>query len=135
MPAKNMLLTTEEHRQIIDISDQVASVIGEFFVEDGIVCISVAHCTCGLYVNENEAGLLKDTLKMLDKLTTAEHWLHDRIDNNASAHMAASLIGSSVTLPVRAGKIVLGTWQRILFAEFDGPRASRSITVTVICDN
>ncbi len=135
MSSANFVVATDQSRQIIDISDQVADAVRESRIQDGIVCVSVAHCTCALYVNENEAGLLQDTLDMLYGIAASLRWKHDRIDNNANAHLAASVIGNSVTLPVQAGKIVLGTWQRILFVELDGPRASRHITVTAICDN
>lgn len=137
---KRLALTTDRRRSIIDITDAVAEALHGMDIGAGLVCISVPHCTCCVYVNENEAGLLEDTLLLLDNIggtrtTCVRHgnWRHDRIDNNADAHLCASLVGNSVTLPVRGGRMELGTWQRIMLVELDGPR-SRRVTVTAIGD-
>jgi secondary thiamine-phosphate synthase enzyme len=83
-------------------------------------------------INENESGLVSDIMQLLEKLVPAHAgYLHDRIDNNADAHLKATLLGSSETIPVVNGELLLGTWQSIFLAEFDGPRA-REINVTVI---
>ena len=93
--------------------------------------ISVPHCTCTVYVNENESGLVADTLEIIDKLTAGGAWRHNRIDNNAAAHLATSIMGNAVCLPVSGGQVELGTWQRIMLIELDGPR-HRRVTVTAI---
>ena len=133
MPAESFTVTTDARRSILDITDTVAEALHAMDIGAGIICISVPHCTCAVYVNENEAGLLEDTLLLLDNIGGHADWRHDRIDNNADAHLCASVLGNSVTLPVRAGRIQLGTWQRIMLVELDGPR-SRHITVTAIAD-
>ena len=130
---KRLALTTDRRRSIIDITDMVAEALQGMDIGAGLVCISVPHCTCCVYVNENEAGLLEDTLLLLDNIGSHGNWRHDRIDNNADAHLCASLVGNSVTLPVRGGRMELGTWQRIMLVELDGPR-SRRVTVTAIGD-
>ncbi len=131
MPAETFSLTTDHRRSILDITDTVAELLREMAVDAGLICISVPHCTCCLYVNENEAGLLEDTLLLLDNIGGRGNWRHDRIDNNADAHLCASVVGNSVTLPVRAGRIELGTWQRVMLVELDGPR-TRRVTLTAI---
>jgi secondary thiamine-phosphate synthase enzyme len=123
-----LTLNTNSRRQIVDITAEVAAALAD--AGDGLVCISIPHCTCAVYVNENESGLVQDTLGLIDKLSQGA-WKHDRIDDNADAHLAASIIGNSVCLPVEQGRLVLGTWQRIMLVELDGPRR-RTVNVTVV---
>lgn len=112
----------------MDVTSEIAAAVAD--AGDGLACISVPHCTCAVYVNENETGLVQDTLALIDKLSQGT-WQHDRIDDNAGAHLAASLIGNSVCLPVQSGRLVLGTWQRVMLIELDGPRR-RTLHVTVV---
>ena len=133
MPAESFTLTTDRRRNILDITDMVAEALCGMDMDAGLICISVPHCTCCVYVNENEAGLLEDTLLLLDNIGGTGNWRHDRIDNNADAHLCAALVGNSVTLPVRGGRMELGTWQRVMLVELDGPR-TRRVTVTAIRD-
>ena len=133
MPAETFTVTTDRRRSIIDITDMVAEALQGMDIAAGLVSVSVPHCTCCVYVNENEAGLLEDTLLLLDSMAGRGNWRHDRIDNNADAHLCASVVGNSVTLPVRGGRMELGTWQRVMLVELDGPR-TRRITVTAIGD-
>ncbi len=133
MPRKRFSVSTSKRREIIDITPQVEEIVRDSGVNEGIVCISAAHCTAAIYVNEYEGGLLRDTLRLIDEMTTRGDWEHDRIDDNAAAHLAASVIGSSVVLPVTGGRVELGTWQRVLLVELDGPR-QRGVTVTVVAD-
>ncbi len=133
MPAEMFAISTDCRRQITDITDQVAGSLAGMDLGDGLVCISVPHCTCCVYVNENESGLVEDTLALLDTIGRG-NWRHDRIDDNADAHLCASVVGNSVTLPVRGGRMELGTWQRVMLVELDGPR-SRRVTVTAIADS
>jgi len=128
MPTHQLTLSTGGRRQIVDITSQVAAAIAD--AGDGLVCVSVPHCTCAVYVNENESGLVQDTLALIDKLSQGA-WRHDRIDSNADAHLAATLIGNAVCLPIHSGKLVLGTWQRVMLVELDGPRR-RTVHVTVV---
>ena len=131
MPIVRFSVTTNSHRQIVDITAQVQDAVAEAGIQDGLVMISVAHCTCTVYVNENESGLVADTLEIVDKLTAGGAWRHNRIDDNAAAHLAASIMGNAVCLPVSGGQIELGTWQRIMLVELDGPR-NRRVTLTAI---
>ncbi len=131
MPVEHLQISTRQRREIIDITARVADAVAAAGIRDGLVCVSVPHCTCTVYVNENESGLVSDTLKLLSQITGTTGWQHDRIDDNAAAHLAASLVGNAVLLPVSGGKVELGTWQRIMLAELDGPR-NRRVTVTVV---
>ena len=100
---------------------------------NGAVLVSIPHCTCGVYLNENEDGLLDDTLKAVGFLGRLSHWRHDIIDNNAAAHLGATLVGNSVLVPVQGGTLHLGTWQRVLMIELDGPR-TRQINLMVLAE-
>ncbi len=131
MPVHGFHTRTASHREIVDITNRVQQAVGEANCAEGLVCVTASHCTCTVYVNENESSLVADTLELISKLTSDRSWRHDRIDDNAAAHLAASVLGNSVCLPISGGQIELGTWQRIMLVELDGPR-DRRVTVTVI---
>ena len=133
MPTQRLRIGTGNRRQIIDITRQVQEAVGAAGCDQGLACISVPHCTCTVYVNENESGLVADMLQFISQLAGGGSWRHNRIDNNAEAHLMASLMGSSVCLPLSGGQVELGTWQRIMLIELDGPR-ERRVTVTVVPD-
>lgn len=127
-----MDIQTTRQTELIDITDKVRLVVKESGVNNGICVVSTKHTTSSILVNENESGLRKDIVDMLE-LLIPEHkpYVHNRIDNNAHAHLRAVLLGMSEVIPIEDGHLILGTWQRIFFAELDGPRM-RTVTVTVI---
>jgi secondary thiamine-phosphate synthase enzyme len=131
VPHLQLSITTEAVRQIVDITDEAREAVRASGVRDGLALVAVPHCTCAVYVNENEDGLVADTLAFLSDLAASGKWQHDRIDDNAAAHLVAAVMGSGVCLPVAGCGIELGTWQRIMLVELDGPR-QRCLTVTVI---
>ncbi len=131
MPTQRFCISTGKRRQVSDITSQVQEAVRAAGCDQGLACISVPHCTCVVYVNENENGLVADTLQFINQLPAGGRWQHNRIDNNAEAHLVASLMGSSTCLSVSGGQVELGTWQRIMLIELDGPR-ERRVTVTVV---
>ena len=127
-------LTTQAHNEVVDITERVNEIVQESRVVDGLCCVFTPHATAAITVNENDdPNIGTDFLSALRKLV-AEHdgWLHDRVDNNAAAHIKSALIGPSETIPIEEGKLALGTWQNVFFCEFDGPRRQRAIVVTVL---
>jgi secondary thiamine-phosphate synthase enzyme len=114
---------------VINVTVQVRSALKQAPVGQGIAVVSVSHTTCGLCVNEDETGLKKDIVRMasqlLDALERQERFQHDRIDDNARAHLTSILLGHSITLPIADGELLLGTWQSIFLLELDGPRTRR----------
>lgn len=120
-------IKTNKRVELIDITDRAQSLVEK----NGILLAFVTHTTAGLYVNENEPGLVKDVLNMLDRLVQQQSYYHNRIDNNADSHLKAILVGNSAAIPVENGRLRLGTWQRLFFCEFDGPRR-RKVHFTVI---
>ena len=125
-------IETSKRIELIDITSEIQEEIMKSEVSEGICIISTGHTTAGIIINENESGLKEDILALLKKLVpTDAGYMHDRIDNNADSHLRAMLLGASETLPVSEGKLELGTWQRIFFAEMDGPR-SRTVNITLL---
>jgi secondary thiamine-phosphate synthase enzyme len=106
----------------IDITDQVKREI-EGSIKDGVLFVVSRHTTCTVIINEAEEGLMKDYLEWAKKLVPPEgHFHHNQIDNNGHAHVLNMLIGNARVVPIRDGRLDLGTWQRIILLEFDGPR-------------
>lgn len=127
-------LNTKQNEEIINITDKVEQIVKKSNIKDGIVHIYVPHATAGIILNESaDPNIKTDFLNALNKLVPKrEDYLHDRIDGNAAAHIKSSLVGSSITLPLKYGQLILGTWQSIMFCEFDGPRNSRKVIVQII---
>jgi secondary thiamine-phosphate synthase enzyme len=125
-------IETSKRTELIDITSEVQEEVRISRVQEGLCIISTRHTTAGIIINENENGLKEDILKLLDRLVPpGAGYRHDRIDNNADSHLKAILIGSSEALPIVQGKLELGTWQSIFFAEMDGPR-HRTVNVTIL---
>jgi len=118
-------IATHSHTQVVDITRQVEDTITHSGVSDGVAVICSAHTTAGLTVNENaDPDVMADVLATLERLIP-RRGPYAHAEGNSDAHVKASLVGLSVTLPVQNGGLVLGTWQGIYFCEFDGPRRRR----------
>ncbi len=131
---KEFVVNSHAENEIMDITADVESIVHGSKVQDGIVTVFVPHATAAVTVNEKaDPNIGVDFLKALRRMVP-EHdgWLHDRVDDNAAAHIKAALIGPSVNVPLENGRLKLGTWQDIFFCEFDGPRSRRRVIVTVI---
>ena len=118
---------TQQRQQAIEITDAVRELVRRSGVRAGLCHVMVLHSTAALVVNEtDDPNIGSDLIQALSR-SVPEHagWLHDRIDDNAHAHIKAALLGPSELLSVSAGELVLGTWQRLLLLEFDGPRERR----------
>ena len=121
-------LSTKERLDLVDITEQVSSFVRECKMESGICLINSLHSTTAIIVNEHESGLAKDILrKVREEFPKRAGWQHDRVDDNADAHLASIFLGHSKTVPIRDGKLVRGTWQNIFLLELDGPRTRRVI--------
>ncbi len=127
-----MNIRTSKRIELVDITKEVKSEVHKSGIDNGICVVSTSHTTTAIILNENETGLRHDILDFLEKLVPPSvGYQHDRIDNNADAHLKAVILGSSETIPVTGGELVLGTWQRIFFVELDGPR-QRTVNITKI---
>ena len=125
--AKQFTVDTKNQVDLADITAQVRSIVHESDVEEGSVIIFVPHTTCGITINENaDPDVKADMIRELNKMVPFEDgYAHG--EGNSAAHIKASLMGSSVTIPLVKGEMVLGTWQGIYLFEGDGPRTRRVI--------
>ncbi len=126
-----LTVSSRQRTDAIDITELVRQLVTEAGVGDGLCTVYVAHTTAGVFINENaDPDVLHDFLTTLDRLVPwAGNYRH--AEGNAAAHIKASLVGTSQSIPIRGGRLLLGRWQGIFFAEFDGPR-ERQVRVTVI---
>mgnify|MGYP002762168567 CR=1 FL=1 len=120
---------TDGPLDVVDITDQVAADVPD--IETGLCTVFVEHTTAAVSINEAEPQLLDDIEQFISSLSAPGGWAHDALDGNADAHLRSSLLGRSISIPVRDGDLALGTWQSILLIECDGPR-TRSLTVTTV---
>ncbi len=124
-------LRSHRKYEMLDITDHVAEIVRQSKMAEGICSVYVTHATAAIVINENDdPNVCVDVLDALDKLIPEGIWRHDRVDNNAAAHIKSALLGPGETIPVRDGKLVLGTWQAIMLVELDGPR-DRRVVVTI----
>jgi len=118
---------TRKHREYVHITPQVEAIVHNSGVRDGMVLVSAMHITAGVYVNDDESGLVADIDRWLEGLAPfrQEYQHHQTGEDNGDSHLKALLIHHQVILPITAGKLDLGTWQRVFYAEFDGQRSKR----------
>jgi secondary thiamine-phosphate synthase enzyme len=128
---ETLRVRSKERIQVIDITGDVEAIVRRSGISEGICLVHLPHATAALVANENERGLLNDIIRKIREEFVREGWEHDRIDDNAYAHLASSFIGPSRAFPVSSGRILRGTWQSILLIELDGPR-ERNVVVTVV---
>ena len=127
----DITLRTRKAQEMIDITQQVADEVRRTGLKDGLCLVFVPHATAAVVINENaDPNVCQDILDAMGGLVPEGAWRHDRIDNNAAAHIKATILGPSETVPVRGGALRLGTWQRLMLMEFDGPR-DRTVIVEV----
>jgi len=128
---ETLKVRSRERIQVIDITEYVEAAVRRSGISEGICLVHLPHATAALVANENERGLINDIIKKIREDFMREGWEHDKIDDNAHAHLASSFIGSSRAFPVSSGRVLRGTWQSILLIELDGPR-ERDVVVTVV---
>jgi secondary thiamine-phosphate synthase enzyme len=120
--ARRLTVQTGAQAQALDITDQVSAFVNESGLRDGLCTVYVPHTTAGVFINENaDPNALLDVLSTLERMVPWEG-SYRHAEGNAAAHIKAILVGSSKVIPVIGGRLSLGRWQGIFFAEFDGPR-------------
>jgi len=119
---KEISIQTNTQTQILDITAQVQKAVGESGIIEGLCCVFVSHTTAGVTINENaDPSVKQDIVMELNKMIPFDD-NYSHLEGNSAAHIKASIIGSSVNIPVKNNNLLLGTWQGICFCEFDGPR-------------
>ena len=125
-------IRTTAKRQMIDLTARVADIVAGTRLDEGLCNVYVTHATAAIVVNENDdPNVCVDVLDLLDRLIPAGRWRHDKVDGNAASHIQATILGPSETIPVRGGKLLLGTWQAVMLVELDGPRDRRIVVTTL----
>jgi secondary thiamine-phosphate synthase enzyme len=120
---------TAKRREFIRITDDIAAIVRKSGVQEGTVLVSAMHITAGVYVNDWEDGLIHDFQTWLEKLAPAgpDYQHHRTGEDNADAHLKRTIMGHQVVLPITGGKLDLGPWEQVFYAEFDGQRRKRVI--------
>ena len=136
---------TDERREFVRITDDVEAAVREAGVQEGLVLVSAMHITAAVWVNDDEPGILEDTLEWLDKLAPpswqppsnedaerlapdpGDYRHHRGGEDNGDAHLKNLLVHHQVVLPITDGKLDLGPWQAVFYCEFDGRRDKRLV--------
>ena len=119
---------TKKHREYINITPQVAESVAKSGVREGMVLVSAMHITAGVFVNDDEPGLLQDIDDWAERLAPFADYRHHRTgETNGDSHLKSLLVHHEVIVPVTEGKLDLGPWQQVFYAEFDGQRKKRLI--------
>jgi secondary thiamine-phosphate synthase enzyme len=118
--------------ELIDITEQINKIVDNSQVKDGLCNVYTPHATAAILINENyDPNVMDDVISALDKIIPEGVWKHDAVDSNGAAHIKAAIIGPSENIPIKDGKLMLGRWQDIMMADFDGPRSNRAIHVHI----
>jgi len=126
-----LTIHTRKTQEMLDITSQVAEAVRRSGVANGLCLVYVPHATAAVVINENaDPNVCEDILDALGRMVPEGAWRHDRVDNNAAAHIKATILGPSQAVPVREGGLRLGTWQSVMLVELDGPR-DRTVIVEV----
>ncbi|HEX2016114.1 MAG TPA: YjbQ family protein [Solirubrobacteraceae bacterium] len=138
-------ITTERRRQFVRLTDDVQRAVADSGVREGMVLVSAMHITAGVWVNDDEPGILEDALEWLDKLAPpswaepanevaaalspepGDYRHHRGGEDNGDAHLKNLLVHHQVVLPITDGRLDLGPWQQVFYAEFDGRRPKRLV--------
>ena len=126
-------IDTARKRETIDITERVREIVRRSNLQRGLCHVMVLHATAAIVVNENDdPNIGVDLLTALVR-AVPDHagWLHDRVDDNAQAHILASVLGPSEIVAVEDGDLCLGRWQALMLVELDGPRRGRRVAVTL----
>ena len=120
---------TKKRQEFVRITDEVAGIVKKSGMQDGMALVSAMHITSGVYVNDWENGLIEDFQVWLEKLAPAglPYKHHQTGEDNADAHLKRTLMGHQVMVPITGGKLDLGPWEQVFYAEFDGQRKKRVV--------
>jgi secondary thiamine-phosphate synthase enzyme len=130
---RTIQIPTPVHNGLYDITRQVETIVTESGIKTGLVNVYAQGATAGIMIQENwDQSVQRDVVSLLNKLVPNGVWEHDQQDGNGDSHLKAGIVGPQETIPIVDGKMGLSTWQNIFLCEFDGPRTTRNIMVTVM---
>ena len=128
---ETLKIKTDRLKQVVDLTDRVNALIAKRKMTEGLCCLFVTHTTACLTTGEVGEGTEKDLLDVVQEMIPKIDFRHGHDPSHAWSHMASSILGPSLTVPVSGGKLVLGTWQSVLLVELDGPR-ERDVHVSLV---
>ncbi len=119
---------TAKRHELVNITSKVADIVAASKIQDGFCLVSAMHITAGIWVNDEESGLKHDVMVWLEKLAPAGDYRHHQTgEDNADAHLKRTLVHHQAVLPVTKGKLDLGPWEQVFYAEFAGRRKKRVV--------
>jgi secondary thiamine-phosphate synthase enzyme len=124
-----LTFNTRKRHELVNITERVAEIVQRAGLREGMCLVSAMHITSGVWVNDEEEGLKADLFEWLEQVAPArpDYRHHQTGEDNADAHLKRTLIHHQVILPVTAGKLDLGPWEQVFYAEFDGQRKKRVV--------
>lgn len=129
--SETLHVKTTAGKEIVDLTDQITRLIHKATMRDGLCVLFISHTTAALTTGEIGEGTDDDLLEVVEEMIPRIRFQHAHNPAHAWSHMASSILGSSLTVPVSAGRLLLGTWQSIMLVELDGPR-DRTVHVTLL---
>ncbi len=119
---------TKARRELVNITDRLAEIVATAGVEEGFCLVSAMHITAAIWVNDEESGLKQDLVEWLDRIAPPGDYRHHQTgEDNADAHLKRTVVGHQAILPITNGKLDLGPWEQVFYAEFDGRRKKRVV--------
>jgi secondary thiamine-phosphate synthase enzyme len=119
---------TPERHALVNITDRVAEIVATSNVAEGLCLVSALHITSGIWVNDEESGLKRDLMEWLERLAPRGDYRHHATgEDNADAHLKRTLVHHQAILPITKGRLDLGPWEQVFYAEFDGQRRKRVV--------
>jgi secondary thiamine-phosphate synthase enzyme len=123
LPLQTLTVRTTARSEMVEVTDRLRKMIGTYNIVEGMLLVYVPHTTAAVTINENADPDVKgDMLLKLSTLVPQRETYYRHAEGNSDSHVKAAMVGSSVTVLIEAGKLVLGRWQGVYFCEFDGPR-------------
>lgn len=130
MASGKLTISTSRHMELVDVTDQIEQALGEAGFKDGLCHVYNPHTTAGLTINEGaDPAVRQDLIAALREIVPLQ-FPYCHAEGNSPSHVMATLTGSSVSVFVEGGRLLLGTWQRVFFCEYDGPRARKILWKT-----
>src|SRR6185436_2971255 len=123
-----IVFNTRQRKDLVNMTDQIAAFVAKSGIQEGFVLVSAMHITAGVFVNDEESGLKRDIMALLERLAPVSDYEHHKTgEDNGDAHLKRMLVNHQVILPLTKGKLDLGPWEQVFYAEFDGQRKKRII--------
>jgi len=125
---KELIFQAEKRRQLFNITPQVEEALRESGIQEGFILCNAMHITASVFINDDEPGLHEDFEKWLEELAPEKphsRYRHNRVEDNADAHLKRTVMGREVVVAVTEGQLDFGPWEQIFYGEFDGKRPKR----------